>query len=95
MANEQITLDLTVSRSDSLLASDLDGETVVMDVERAHYYGINPIGSVIWSLLSEPIVVRELCNELVARFNVPQEQCETDVLAFLESMQDRNMIRLA
>ena len=91
---QTIGLDSTISPSEDLVSSDLDGEIVMMSIENGEYYGLDEIGSRIWTLLEEPKKVSELCDILLEEFEVEREQCEEEVLAFLNEMASDDLIHI-
>ncbi len=81
-----LTGGTVLKRSDDLLSNELDGETVMMSIESGKYYGLEEIATRIWQLLETPQAVSQLCDALVAEFDVTREQCEADVLPFLADL---------
>ena len=57
----KITLETTVVRASDVLASQVENELVMMDIERGMYYALNPVGADIWERLAEPQQVADLC----------------------------------
>ncbi|MCG8469528.1 MAG: PqqD family peptide modification chaperone [Gemmatimonadetes bacterium] len=94
MTDPRLTLDATIARADTVIASDLADESVVVDADRLRYHGLNETGSRIWGLISEPTTVRELCARLADEFDVPTERCEEDVIAFLGDLSQRGVISI-
>ena len=90
-----IKLSSIVSKSTELLASELDGELVMMDVESGKYYGLNGMGSVIWNMIDDPKSVSEICLQLEKEYDVEKETCEQEVMAFLNSMDKEKMLVIA
>ena len=90
-----IELNSVVSKSTELLASELDGELVMMDVETGKYFGLNGVGSVIWNLIDKPHSVSEICSQLEKEYDVEASTCEQEVLAFLNSMDTEKMLVIA
>ena len=89
-----LQLDSIVARSQELVASNLDGEVVMMSIENGKYYGLDAIASQIWTLLENPSSIRALCDQLLPQYNVEREQGEQDVLAFCQQAQEQNIIRV-
>lgn len=83
-----------VNKSTELLASEVGGEIVMMNIESGKYYGINSVGSEIWKLLETPIVVSDICKELIKIYEIDDSTCEAEVLDFLQSLEKENMIQL-
>jgi hypothetical protein len=90
------TLDLNsrVARSKEVLASEVDGEVVMMSIEQGNYSGLDGIGSEIWKLLEKPMPVSEICETMMARYEVERDVCEKDVLAFLSDLASDDTIRI-
>ena len=87
-------MDSVVARSEGLVTSDLDGEVVMLSIDKGKYYGLDAIGSQIWELLETPCSIRALCDQLLPRYDVEREQGEQDVLAFCQQAQEHNIIRV-
>jgi hypothetical protein len=84
-----------ISRIDGLLATEVDGETVLMHVERGHYYGLARTAHCIWELLESPRRFDELCGVLQARFSGSAEQIEADTRRFVQAMAAESLVALA
>jgi hypothetical protein len=91
-----ITIGLTtvVNRIEELVSSDLDGETVLMSVQNGKYYGLDAIGSRIWALIEKPQSVVDICEILLKEFDVSQEQCERDVLEFVNKLAEDSLVKV-
>jgi hypothetical protein len=72
----------------------VDGEVLMMSADSGTYFGLNAVGSRIWELAARPITVRELCDRLREEYDVFAEQCEGEVLGYLEQLLDRGLIRV-
>jgi hypothetical protein len=94
MPDQLITLETTLCRLEEMLAADLDEETVMVDIDKGKYYGLNGCGTRIWALLSKPITVRNLCHKLTDEFAVSTTQCEQDLIDFLRALLARNMVKI-
>lgn len=92
----EVPLESTTSvvRRKEILSAEVDNEVVLMSVEQGVYYGLNPVGALIWSFLEEPVRVRDLCDQVVEQFDVPLEQCQRDVLALLHDLRAQQLIRV-
>ncbi len=83
-----------VRRIDDMLDAEMGNETVMMDIEQGRYFGLNKTGTRIWALLAQPIVIRDLCDQLADEFNVPPERCEQEVFGFLASLSGRGLLQV-
>ncbi len=89
-----IRMDSMIVRDNEIIFSEMDGETVMMSIERGEYYGINPIGSRIWGLLESPKKVSGLCDTLQPDYDVTPVQCAQDILLFLNQMAEKGIIKI-
>jgi hypothetical protein len=67
---------------------------VMVSMERGEYFGLNPIGTRIWGEIKTPKKVSDLCHILKPDYNVKGEQCEKDVLVFLNQMAEKRLVRI-
>lgn len=82
----------TIVASSSLAHADLGDESVVLDLDSGVYFGLNEVGAFIIERISNPMVVGDLLDALQKHFAVDPERLKTDTLAFLERMQEANLI---
>ena len=76
------------------VASDLAGETVLLGLRTARYYGLADVGARIWQLLREPIAVSAICETISREYDVAPERCEADVLRFLDELSEQELIEV-
>jgi hypothetical protein len=87
-----INMDSTVCRTKGFSTAQVHDDLMMLNVEHGAYYSLDSIGAEIWKLLEQPTMVRQLVEQLRQRYNVSPEQCQADVLAFLDEMQKNGMI---
>ena len=95
MPEDPLTLKSVIVRAPGLLANELAGDTVLLNAQTYMFYGLNQVGSRIWELLAQPVSVEELCDALVAQFDVDVDTCRTDTLALLRELYAEKMISVA
>ncbi len=83
-----------VVRLEGLCSGELDGEVVLMSLDQGRYYGMDRIGTRIWQLLETPLVISDLCDQLQKEYNASPEECERDVLAFLNQLTKANLLKV-
>lgn len=81
-----------VIRSREILASKLEGQTVMMNIQKGAYYGLESLESAIWEMLEAPISVADLCDKLQQEFDVDAETCSADVIEFLNEMVAESLV---
>lgn len=89
-------MQTTLKRNPELLAVDMDGETVMMDMTSGNYFGINGVGSHIWELLENEQTVQFIIDSVSSSFEVNEgDTVKSDVLAFLQKMQAQKLLEAA
>jgi hypothetical protein len=69
----------------------VDGESVIIDLANGRTLGLNPTGSLIWSLLADHDEAA-IARELARRFDVPLAAARRDVGEFLRSLVERRLV---
>ena len=78
--------------SDEVLSQEVNGETVLLDLEGESYFGLNEVGTRIWQLLQSKQTVGETMTTLSEEYDVGQKQLETDVSELLDKLSDAGLI---
>ena len=94
MTSDQLTLDIVVRRSDALISTNLGDDVVMMDIEQGDYYGLEAVAARIWALTEQPVSVASLCERLIAEYEISPEQCREEVLAFVNELIGRRIVRV-
>ncbi len=71
--------DERLVRRAHIVDAEVDGEVVALDGQSANFYGMNDVASRIWRLLAEPITPDEVCDALLAEYDVSRPECERAV----------------
>lgn len=89
-----ITRDSVIVVGRDQVASDLAGETVLLSLKTARYYGLANVGARIWALVREPISVSAICETIAREYDVAPERCEADVVRFLDELASQGLIEV-
>src|SRR5258708_40062570 len=84
-----------VSRSPSVLTAEVDGEIVMMSIERGRYFGLDDIGSDIWKRIEPPGSFATLIHALRADYEADRATIATDVQNLLGRMVEQDVVRLS
>ena len=89
-----ISMKSKIVRSNDPIAEPVDDELVMADIDAGKYYGLNDIGTAIWQNLEKQITVEDLCKRLCENYEVTQEQCSAEVVAFLKDLETSGLINV-
>jgi Coenzyme PQQ synthesis protein D (PqqD) len=83
-----------IRRNPQVIVRELsEGEgAVLLHLESGAYHGVNPVGELIWELLEEERTVADLVEAVRNRTEDPPATLEDDVVRFLESVQERDLL---
>ena len=87
-----LAADAAIDRAEGLVASDVNGEVVILSIEVGHFFHLNATGSRIWNLLNAPMTVAALSAAMAERFAVGVDDCRRDVTEFVEAMLDKGLL---
>jgi hypothetical protein len=94
MISYQINLKDRICSNGRLNSAEIDGEIVLMSLEKGRYYSLDDIGSAIFRRLREPVLVSVLCDELALEYRAEPAVVEQDVLDLLRSMLENGLVAL-
>jgi hypothetical protein len=89
-----ITVNSIVSCNKEILAANMDSEIVMMRVETGKYYSLGKMGSVLWSMLESPVSVQSIIDTLLDKYQIERDQCEKEVLEFLNQASREGLLKL-
>lgn len=90
----RINLDTIINKNLEIDDTDLDGEKVMMNLDKGEYFMMNEVGSRIWEIISEPINVEEIINTLRNEYEVDEETCKDTVIEFLGRLDNADLISI-
>jgi Coenzyme PQQ synthesis protein D (PqqD) len=89
-----ITQETTVAASSDAVSTEVAGEAVILDLDVGVYYGLNDVATRIWSLVAEPIRVREICSTIEREYDVEPDTCRADVLRLVTELAEHDLLRI-
>jgi hypothetical protein len=89
-------IDLTtrITVPESVLFRDLDGEAVLLETVSGKYYGLNEVGTRMWSLLQlHDGEIEAVCRVLLSEYDAPEERLRQDLLRFIDTLVASGLVR--
>ncbi len=93
-------MDATISDRSVVVAAkdqvscDLAGEAAILNVKSGVYYGLDPVGARIWSLMQEPRKVAEIQSAITDEYEVEPERCARDLVGLLKKLLAEGLIEV-
>lgn len=91
----RINLDTIINKNLEIDDTDLDGEKVMMNLDRGQYFMMNEVGSRIWDIIEKPMNVRQVIETLRGEYQVDEETCKDTVIEFLGRLDNADLISVS
>ena len=91
----RINLDTIINKNLEIEDTDLDGEKVMMNLEKGEYFMMNEVGSRIWEIIGKPINVKDIIETLRSEYEVDEETCKCTVIDFLTGLNHAKLISIS
>ena len=75
-----------------VVARQVGEETVILDLGSGTYFGLDATGARIWQLMGEGKTLAEICEAMLAEYEVSREAIERDVLDLAEDLCAKQLI---
>lgn len=90
----QVSINNLIVQVPGNIVSDMNGEKVMLSIKNGKYYNLGEIGGFIWECIHQPKSVRDVIKEVQTTYSVTFEQCETDIIPFLEMLSKESLIEI-
>jgi hypothetical protein len=90
-----IAFESRVRVPEDVLLSDLDGESVILNLKTETYFGLDKVGTRMWSALTTADSIQAAYEALAAGYDVDPEQLRSDLSAILEKLLEHGLLELS
>ena len=99
MNNEQINetklmLNHKVNLKENILIQELAGESVLLNLDREEYFGLDKMGTEMLSVLKESASIQIACDRLLQNYAVEPEEIRQDVLNLVEKLINHGLVKI-
>ncbi|MEP6867918.1 MAG: PqqD family protein [Novosphingobium sp.] len=82
----------TFALSDDVVAREVGGETMLLDLASGTYFGLDPIGGRLWSVLEQGGTLAQACEQMAGDYDVARDVLETDMLALVGQLVEKRLL---
>lgn len=75
-----------------VMARQVGDEQVILDLASGTYFGLDPVGSRAWELLSAGKSLADVCETMLEEYDVTRATLEADVLTLVQTMIERQLV---
>ncbi len=92
LTSNNLNKNTLLARNPDLIGADMDGEMVMMSIDKGAYYGINNMGSWIWNLLENEMTVLAIIDSVCDAYEVEAKQAHKDIMEFLSNLLEHGLV---
>lgn len=80
--------------SPKVIAKSIGDEMVILDLNSSTYFGLDPVGVRVWQLMSENRTMSDICETLVAEYDVTHERLQQDIAKLVDDLLKRKLMTI-
>ena len=84
-----------VAVSPSVVFRQMDDGAVLLDLESGVYFGLDEVGTRVWTLLAAHKTTDAVCDAMLAEFDVDRSVLAEDVRRLVGELQQNGLLRTA
>lgn len=86
-------LEDKVCASDDVVAKEVGGEIVLLDLASGTYFGLNEVGGRIWQMIDgQSCTLAQIYAVIEAEYDAEAQQVRADVMTLLDELRQRQLI---
>ena len=78
--------------SDQAIANSVGDEMVVLHLANGTYFGLDPVGALLWETLAKGEPPSAACDVILDRYDIDRATVETDLREFLDELAQGDLI---
>lgn len=94
MPAKQVTRSSSVVATSNQVSTNLAGKTAILGLKSRTYYTLDEVGAPIWESIKQEQEVEQILQAMLRRYDVEPQQCEQDLLVFLQNLADLDLIEV-
>ena len=80
------------SISPDAVAGELDDGRAILNLQTSQYYHLNETGALIWEWVEANHSVGQMTEDMQNRFDVPLEDCRSDIIDVLKELEQAGLV---
>jgi Coenzyme PQQ synthesis protein D (PqqD) len=81
-----------LGRQDRVMMQQVEGDSVLLDIDSGEYYSLNEVGGRIWELCDGTRTVGAIAEVLCAEYDVTRDTALSDARELLASFADAGLV---
>ena len=77
-----------------VLVSELDGESVILNLKTESYFGLDEVGAMMWSVVTRADSIEAAYETLKGEWNIDPALLRNDLSTLLEQLASEGLVRI-
>jgi hypothetical protein len=90
-----LTMDTKLTVPEDILVQDMQGESVLLNLDNSYYYGLDKMGTRMWHTLSGSESIQKAYDDLLARYDVEAGVLRRDLFELVQKLMDNGLLKVA
>jgi len=90
----EISFQNRVRAADHVLVRELEGESVLLNLNSESYFGLDDVGTRMWCVLTSSETVQDSFDVLAGEFDVSGDQLRTDLTELIEALIGHGLVEI-
>jgi hypothetical protein len=78
-----------------VVMQEVEGESVLLNLDSEHYFGLDDVGTSMWAALAASASIQEAHDALLAEYDVPPEVLREDMEELIGQLVENGLLELA
>lgn len=78
--------------SDDVVARQVGGETMLLDLASGTYFGLNAVGGRFWQLVESEVSPQEARDTILAEYEVAAEELDRDLAELVDQLASNGLV---
>ena len=87
-----MNLDSRLSIPTSVISRGVGDETVLLDLDKGIYFGLDSVGQRIWESIGLGLTLGETAAVIVSEYEVDAAKAQSDVIEFARELVERGLL---
>jgi len=89
-----LSFDTKITVPKDVLIKEIRGESVLLHLDKESYFGLDKVGTRMWTALSESESIRTAFDLLLDRYDVEAETLRRDLLNLVQTLVDHELLQI-
>ena len=87
-----MSIPSSIKVSQDVIFKEIDGESILLDLQSEKYFGLNEVGTRMWHLYTESSDTETILTQLLVEFDVDETTLRQDVIHWIAELVKAGLV---